>query len=254
MTRCIPLALLALLGASAAHAQDTFEIQVYEYATVPAGRWDLETHLNYAIKGTTVPDGDVAPTEHQTHLTFELTRGITSIFELAGYLVLAHRPDSGADFAGWRVRPRIRAPESWNLPVLLSLSLEAGFPEAAYEENSVTLEVRPIIERAFGPVQIDLNPVIGRALKGPGTDEGWDFEPGARLGVTALPWLDLSVEYYGGLGPVTDWLPAEQQVHQFYFGGDLALSDAIVWNMGVGIGLTDAGDQTVLKTRLGWIF
>ncbi len=254
MRRSVPLAMALLLPAVPARAQDTFEIQVYEYATVPAGRWDLETHLNYVVRGTTAAAGAVAPTEHQTHLTFELTRGITPIFELAGYLVLAHRPGEGAEFAGWRVRPRIRAPERWHLPVLLSLSLEVGFPRPAYEESSATLEVRPVIERAFGPVQIDLNPVLGRALKGPASGDGWDFEPGVRLALGVRHWLDLSVEYYGGLGPITDFLPADQQVHQFFFGGDLGLSDAIVWNVGVGVGATDAGDRTVLKTRLGWIF
>ncbi len=36
-----------------------------------------------------------------------------------------------------------------------------------YEENSVTLELRPIIEKKLGRFQIDVNPVVGRALRGP---------------------------------------------------------------------------------------
>src|SRR4029434_5345897 len=99
-----------------------------------------------------------------------------------GYLVLAYGQHFGADFAGWRLRPRIRAPDQWNLPVGLSLSFEVAFPEPQFEENSATLEVRPIIEKAFGRWQVDLNPVIGRALSGPGTSEGWDFDPSGRLG------------------------------------------------------------------------
>ncbi len=250
--RIAPLLLLVLSAPLC--AQDAFEIQVYEYATVPAGRWDLETHLNYVAKGSTVGVGDVAPTEHQTHLTFELTRGITPFFEMAGYLVLANLPGDGPDFAGWRLRPRVSAPEEWHLPVGLSLSLEVGFPRPTYEENSVTLEVRPVIEKAFGPVQIDVNPVVGHALKGPGTSEGWDFEPGARLAVTVIPPVDVSVEYYGSLGSVTDLLPSNQQVHLFFLGGDVSLTNDIVWNVGVGLAATDMGDQTILKTRLGWIF
>ncbi len=254
MTRIHSLLLVPLLLPAPLLAQDSFEIQVYEYATVPAGKWDLESHLNYTAKGTTVAEGEVAPTEHQTHLTFELTRGITRDFEMAGYLVLASVPGDGPGFAGWRLRPRIKAPERWNLPVGLSLSLEVGFPQATYEENDMTLEVRPVIEKAFGRLQVDLNPVVGRALKGPGTDEGWDFEPGARVGFTVSPKLDLSVEYYASLGQVFDWRPQDQQVHLVFFGGDVNLSDAVVWNVGVGMAATDVGDQTVLKTRLGWIF
>ena len=177
------LAFLVAFGfgaAETASAQDPFEIQVYEYETVPKGRWNLETHFNYTAEGTRVAEGPVAPTNHQSHLTFELTRGITDVFEMAGYLVFADRPGAGAELAGWRLRPRIRAPDSWKLPVKLSLSTEFGFPRDTYEENSVTFELRPIIERKFGRVQVDVNPTLGRALSGPGTGEGWDFEPGGR--------------------------------------------------------------------------
>ena len=89
-------------------AQDPFEIQVYEYITVPKGKWNLETHLNYTARGTKVPENRVAPTDGQTHLTFELTRGLTDYFELAGYLVLARREGHGPEYAGWRLRPRVR--------------------------------------------------------------------------------------------------------------------------------------------------
>ena len=75
-----------VLGALPLRAQDPFEIQVYEYETVPKGRWNLETHVNYVSKGTTTWEGPMAPTEGQFHTTFELTRGITDNFELAGYL------------------------------------------------------------------------------------------------------------------------------------------------------------------------
>jgi hypothetical protein len=242
------------IGASPSRAQDPFEIQVYEYPTVPRGRWNLETHFNYTVRGTRQFEGPVAPSQHQTHLTFELTRGITDLFELAGYLVLANRPGAGPEYVGWRVRPRIRAPDSWHLPVGLSLSTEVGFPRRVYEENSVTLEVRPIIERRFGRLQIDLNPVVGRALRGPGSGEGWDFEPGARVAVTASQVVDLSIEYYGALGPVDDFAPAAEQVHQFFGGGDLQLNPDVVLNVGLGLGATEAGNRTVLKLRLGWLF
>ena len=61
-----------------------------------------ETHLNFVQRGTREYEGRVAPTEHQTHLTYELTHGITNNFELAGYLVLAQRPGSGdiLEYAG----------------------------------------------------------------------------------------------------------------------------------------------------------
>jgi hypothetical protein len=247
------IAVLTLLPA-VARAQDPFEIQVYEYETVPKGRWNLETHFNYTTRGVKVMEGTVAPTEGQSHLTFELTRGFTDLFELAGYVVLAKREGHGPDFVAWRIRPRVRAPEDWKLPVKLSLSLEAGFPRDLYEAADVTLEVRPIIERQFGRMQIDLNPVLGRSIKGPGSDGGWDFEPGVRVAVAVSKIVELSGEYYGSLGEVSNFLPRAQQIHQLFGGGDLQVSENIVINAGLGFGLTDAGNRTVLKARVGWMF
>ena len=66
--------------------------------------------------------------------------------------------------------------------------------------------------------------------------------------------VDLSVEYYGSLGPVSNFLPADEQVHQFFGGGDLQFAPSIVLNLGLGVGATDAGNRTVLKARLGWMF
>jgi hypothetical protein len=238
------------LGAA---AQDPFEIQVYEYETVPTGRWDLETHINYTARGVRAFEGAVAPTQGQTHLTFELTRGITRYFEMAGYLVTARRDGTAGEFAGWRLRPRFRLPEDW-LPFKFSLSTEFGFPQQTYEENEITFELRPILERSFGRLQIDLNPVLGKALRGPTAAEFWDFEPGARFGYTTSKTLDLSLEYYGGTGPLTHVEPRVLQTHQIFPGADININEDVVLNLGVGFGLTSAGNTRVYKTRLGWIF
>ena len=235
-------------------AQDIFEIQVYEYATVPRGKWNLETHLNHSASGVRDTVGKILPTQGQTRLTFELTRGITDWFEMAGYLAFARQPHDGPEFAAWRLRPRVRAPDNWKFPVQLSLSVEVAFPQHKYEAEKATLEIRPVIERRFGAVQVDLNPVLGRSLKGPGASEGWDFEPGGRFAVAVTPKLDLSVEYYGSFGPVGDFLPSAEQVHLFFGGGDAQLSENVVVNFGVGLGATSAGEQTVLKMRVGWMF
>lgn len=252
----VSILLLALFAAAPeARAQDPFEIQVYEYETVPKGLWNLETHINYIGKGTRKFEGPVAPTNNQFHLTFELTRGLTENFEMAGYLVLAHRPGNETlEYVGWRLRPRVSVPKAWRWPVDVSMSVEFGFPRKVYEENSVTLELRPIIEKKFGRFQIDVNPVVGRALRGPGTDEGWDFEPGVRFGYEINKKLDVSLEYYGSTGAIGDFLPANEQVHQLFPGADVSISENVVWNFGIGWGMTDAGNRLVYKTRIGILF
>ena len=246
-------ALPLLLAAGVARAQDVFEIQVYEYATVPAGFWSLETHLNYTARGSTAP-GPTYPSQGQTHLTFELTRGLTDHVELAGYLVLAQRQGAGPEVVGYRIRPRVRVPESWNWPVDVGFSVEVGFPDPKYEENSMTLEVRPILEKKFGRWQLDVNPVVGKALRGPGVNDGWDFEPNARVGWEATPMFDVSLEYYGSTGDVGHWLPGERQVHQLYPGFDWQITPSMVMNFGVGLPLTNAGDGSIIKMRVGVMF
>jgi hypothetical protein len=235
--------LLAGLAAPAA-AQDPFEIQVYLYQTVPRGRYNLESHLNTVTKGEQ---------KDQTHLTFELTRGITDYFELAGYLVTASRPGVNGELAGWRVRPRFRIPED-KLPFKFSLSTEVAFPKEVYERNDITLELRPIFEWELGSALLAVNPVVGRALRGPDAAEGWDFEPGVHLGYKTTPKLELSIEYYGATGLVQDPAPAAQQVHQFFPGFDYRFNDDVILNMGVGFGATDAGNTGVVKMRFGWMF
>src|SRR5262245_27798662 len=253
--RCALLCLLSVQSAVLTHAQDPFEIQVYEYETVPKGMLNLETHVNYVGKGVKFFEGPVYPTNNQLHLTYELTRGITDHFELAGYLVLGRRPGQGPlEYAGARIRPRYRFPERWGLPVKISLSAEVGFPRRVFEENSVTLEVRPIVERSFGKLQLDLNPVIGRALRGPGTSDGWDFEPSFRIAYKASKRVEPSLEYYGSYGPITGFRPVNEQVHLFYPGADINVTENIVWNVGVGLAATPEGNQLTFKRRLGVLF
>jgi len=59
---------LALASASRANAQDLYEIQVYPYMTVPAGRTMVEVHSNYFARGT-LDVGPEFPLNHQTFVT-----------------------------------------------------------------------------------------------------------------------------------------------------------------------------------------
>jgi hypothetical protein len=242
-TSLLALLAIGIVAPAAARAQDPFEIQVYEYDLVPVGKWNLETHLNRVAKGEM---------KDQNHLTFELTRGITPNFEMAGYLVTSTRPGVNGELAGWRLRPRWKVPEN-KLPFKFSISTEFGFPKKAYEPVDWTLEIRPILEWSWDKTQLDVNPVFGRAFGGP-VDEGFDFEPGVRLGYSLNPKVDLSMEYYASTGEITDPAPFDSQVHQFFPGADIQLTPNIVWNVGVGFGATDAGNTLVYKMRLGWMW
>jgi len=232
-------------------AQDPFEIEVYAPETAPRSKWELETHLNYIARGTTAFDGSVAPSEHQVHLSFDLTRGLTDHWEVTAYLLSASRPGSGVEYAGWRLRSRVRLPESWRLPVDVGLAAELEFSRPAYDETTAGLEIRPILGKRIGPVQLAFNPVIERALREGETSGGgeWEFEPSARVGVTLSRAVELNLEYFGKTGVLGSALPAGQQVHQIYPGVNLKLGDDFELTLGVGFGATSAGNRLVFKSR-----
>ena len=148
--RCVGL--IAWIAACCpAGAQDLFEIQVYPYQTVEPGRTMAEMHTNFYPDG----GGAAAPGEfanrHQVHTTLEVTHGFTKYFECAGYLVIAaHVPGHGGEFAGARIRPRFRLPETPSLFYNISVSFEVGFNQPEFEANTRTLEIRPILEHEQG--------------------------------------------------------------------------------------------------------
>jgi hypothetical protein len=238
------------LFVTASQAQDPFEIHVYEYETLRRGEFTFEAHLNYVGKGTKMFDGSVAPFQDQFHMTLELTAGLAGNVSLGFMLLNARRPGHSLEYAGWRLLPHFYAPKSWHWPIDLGLVAEFSFQKTAYEENSQRVELRPILEKSFGRFQIDFNPVLQRALRGPGTSEGWNFEPAARIGYEASKRFTPSVEYYSAWGPLPSFLPHREQFHQILPGGDFKLARNVLWSFGVGIGATAAGNGLICKSRV----
>lgn len=231
---------LLLLAAVCAQAQDPFEIHVYEYETLKPLQFTLEQHLNYwAVTA--------APSDQQLHMTYELTGGITDQISLGFMQLNGVIPGQGFEYAGWRVLPHFYAPKSWRLPVDLGFVAEFSFVRPQFLPDTRHVELRPILERTVGPFQLDLNPVVARALHGPGVRDGWTFEPAARVAygdktARVRPYL----EWYAEINPV--------QVHQLYPGVDLDLGHNIVWSLGVGAGLTSETPRLVIKSHLEFEF
>jgi hypothetical protein len=140
-------------------AQGNFEMQVYGSETVEPGKTMFELHSNSAIKGTTTKEDGVFPTQHAVHETIEITHGFTPWFETGFYLFTSIQPEAGWKWVGDHIRPRVRAPEGWHLPVGLSLSTEIGYQQRAFSTDTWTLEIRPIIDKQWGPWYASFNPV-----------------------------------------------------------------------------------------------
>jgi len=234
-----------------AGAQDPFEIHVYEYETLRRGELSVEAHLNGDLEGTRTNEGRLAPTHGQVHLTFEPTVGLADHAALGLMFLTARRPGTGPEFAGWRVLPHLYAPESWDLPFRLGFVAELSFQSVTFEPNSRRLELRPILERSFGRLQLDLNPVFERALRGPDQRRGWSFEPALLLRYNRERFSP-SLEYYGALAGIASRPRGQPQTHQLFAGGDLELRPDLGVNLGAGFDLGHNGPGLVLKARFEW--
>jgi outer membrane putative beta-barrel porin/alpha-amylase len=239
---------------SFARAQGNFEIQVYPSETVPPGTTMVELHSNVAALGTTGKENGVLPTQGAFHETLEITQGWTSWFETGFYVFTSIQPDSGWEWVGDHIRPRVRVPESWHLPVGLSLSTEIGYQQRRFSTDTWTLEIRPIIDKQWGPWYVSFNPAFGLSLKGETAHRGFEFSPSFKVGYDVTPKVSLGLEYYGTIGPVSRADPWREQQHQIFPVVDLNLGPKWEFNFGVGVGLTPSTDRLIVKMILGYRF
>lgn len=181
----------------------------------------------------------------------EPTLGVSESFALGLMFLNAWEPGNSPEYAGWRVLPHFYAPESWHLPFRAGLVAEFSFQNTRYEENSRRIEIRPILDKEFSKLQLVFNPVVERALHGPGTRRGWNLGP-ALLVRVKREGFSPSAEYYGGVESVNVKPRAQPQVHQLFLGGDWAMCEQFKMNLGAGFDLGGNGPGLVLKTRFEW--
>lgn len=239
---------------SMAESQDLFEIQVYPYETVEPGHTMTEFHLNYVPGITSSPLESAYEGTGQFHFTVEITQGLTPTWELGTYIVSAVVADAGWQVVGWRLRPRFRLAESLGLPFRFSVSTELGFTRAEFDPNTVTLEIRPIIEKEFGKLYLSVNPDFTKSFRGADASEGFGMEPGIKVSYATTPVVNLGVEYYAETGPISHFSPWEEQHHMIFPTLDLNVSPLWELNFGVGRGLTSASHDWIVKAIVGHLF
>jgi hypothetical protein len=123
---------------------------------------------------------------------------------------------------GDHIRPRVRASESWYFPVGLNLSAEIGYQQRSFSPDTWTLELRPIIDKQWKDWYVSINPTFDRAIKGQSVSRGFEFSPAVKISYSVTPKVALGIEYYGSLGPVTNFDRGRDQQHQIFPVIDLA--------------------------------
>ncbi len=248
------LALAAAVPPAPAAAQENFEIQVYGSETLAPGSTMVELHSNVAADGSRRTIDHVLRTQGAFHETLEITHGFTPWFETGFYVFTSIQPDTTWEWVGDHIRPRVRAAESWKLPVGLSLSAEVGYQRRAFSPDTWTLELRPIIDKQWSRWYVAINPAFERAIKGESVGRGFEFSPAAKVSYDATPKVAIGLEYYGALGRVTHFDRPHDQQHQLFPVIDLDLGPKWEFNAGVGFGLTPSTDRLIVKMILGYRF
>lgn len=255
--RTSKLASLLIAGAATAalapnvRAQENYEIQVYGSETMPVGTTMFELHSNYTLDGRRETDAGVLPTHHALHETVEVTHGFTPWFEIGTYLFASAVPGQPWRVIGSHIRPRVRAPESWSWPVGASLSMEVGYQDRRYSTDTWSVEIRPIVDKQFGPWYASFNPTIERGLHGETAGEGFEFSPNAVVNRDFTRKLNLGVEYYGGMGSIYGFAPRAAQSHQLFGVVNLDMGPDWEFNAGYGVGLTAPPEKRMVKLILG---
>jgi hypothetical protein len=234
-----------------AHAQGNYEIQVYGADTVPAKNLMVELHSNYTVSGQTKTIDGVYPTNHQEHETLELTEGITDWSEIGFYVFTSEQDGRGVQWVGDHIRPRVRAPDSWHLPVGLSLSTEVGYQRAVYSPDTWTWEIRPIIDKTLGRWYLAFNPALERTWHGPDIKQGLAFSPAVKVGYDLTRQISGGLEYYADYGRIGAFDALHYQQQQIFAVTDLNVSPKWEVNFGIGVGSTAGTDHLIVKGILG---
>ena len=254
----LALVFFCLIGTASARPQDNYEIQVYGADTVAPKTTMVELHSNFNVDGFKPAPGSMYtifgtyPTNHAEHETVEITQGINGWAEVGFYIFTSARADGqGWQWVGDHIRPRVRAPESWHLPVGLSISNEIGYQRARFSPDTWTWEIRPIIDKQAGRWYLAFNPVFDRTWHGPDVNQGLAFSPNLKAGYDFTHKINAGLEYYASYGDFRSVSSLHNQQQQIFVVSDLNVSPKWEINFGVGIGPTSSTDHLIVKGIIG---
>src|SRR5574338_1425183 len=229
-------------------SQAESEIQVYSSPITEKNETFIELHSNYTFKGIS---GLADPSSARyLNESFEFTHGFGGNFELGFYVFGAFIPGKGYQYLGSHIRPRITVPEKWKWPFGASLSVEFGFERPNASEDYVwDGEIRPIIDKNFGPWYISFNPNMDFVISG--ADKHLGVTPQLKTVYTIQQKVGVGFEYYSTLGTFQKILPGNLQEH--LLGPVIDLYGLKNWecNGGFLFCLTPNSNQYVFKLILG---
>jgi len=181
----------------------------------------------------------------------ELTYGLTDKLEAAAYVDYAHPNGGSFQYAGSKYRLRGSLFEQGELPVDLGWYAELEWHRTPqFDDQNLELELRPILSKDLGRFSVVLNPKFEKVLVGPDSNKSWEFGYVAGVYYRAVRWLSPGVEFYGGIGPITNANAVTEQQHYIFPVLRGELPGGIEYNFGPGFGLTQGSDHVIAKFNI----
>ncbi|HJY87800.1 MAG TPA: hypothetical protein VKE24_13275 [Candidatus Acidoferrales bacterium] len=120
-----------------------------------------------------------------------------------------------------------------------------------FDPNTITLEIRPILEKDIGKWYFSLNPDLTKSVRGPDRHSGLGFEPGLKISYNLTKRLAPGLEYYAETGPIDHFRPLDQQHHLIF--STLYVNASPDWELdfAVGRGLTGSSEHWIVKWIIG---
>lgn len=223
------------------------EIQVYTEEMNDPGKFGLEQHVNYTIKGQQTPDypGQMAA-HHVTQLTPEFSYGITKNLEAGFYVPFSIAPSGTSYLNGLRLRLKYIEPRQHDENLFYGLNVELGRASLRTSDSISGLELRPIIGYRDAMWLVSFNPILNIGLAANVSHQA-QFEPALKLTHHVTEEVRGGIEYYGTYGSLSHLLTANQRGHTVYAVFD-AETRGFDINFGIGRGFVNAGDKWVVKT------
>lgn len=249
------ITLMPFIGIGDAEARG---FKVYGYATPSQGDVELVYWFDHVLQSSATYDFAGRPTtipvdkEGLSRHSIELEYGVTDRWTIAGYLDVENHPDASFEYVQFRtVVSRYRLFEAGERLFDTALYFEYYVPNTAYG-RSEKLETRLIFEKVFAPIIVRLNPIFEKGFSAPDVDEGVEFEYAAGV-YTPMGPVRLGLEFFGSLGEFHDWKPWDAQTHYLFPAAKFPLGPTEV-DFGVGVGLTPASDDLLVKTIVAYEF
>ena len=191
----------------------TDEIQVYDGGLAAPGVFNLTLHTNFTPKGISTPAFPGAVTADKSlNGVPEWAYGVTRWFEAGLYLPLYSRDNNmGWGLDGFKLRTLFAVPDADDRRFFYGANFEFSFNADRWDTTRFTSEIRPIIGWHFDKMDFIVNPIVDTAYDG---IKNLEFVPSTRVAFKLNPRWAIAAEEYDDFGRVSDFLPADQQVHQ----------------------------------------